>query len=207
MKIGTEELTAHGYEELETLNHKELVPFIQKYLKKRTAYSVFYYAANFLLFAVAGYMLLKDVHIPDYDFGTRFAHLAYGIALALALLPLHEYIHVLAYKALGAKNTSYDVNLKKFYVMAIADRFVADRREFTIVALAPFAFITTLLILICLFVNAPWKITVTGVLLMHTAMCSGDFGLLSFFSFHKDKDVVTYDEKERGLSFFYGKAR
>jgi len=60
------------------------------------------------------------------------------LAIAFALIPSHEYIHVLAYKSKGAKNTSCDANLKKFYFMAIAYRFVANKKEFQIVALAPF---------------------------------------------------------------------
>ena len=150
---------------------------------------------------------MKDFNLPGYSFGDQFAHLSYGIALAFVLLPLHEYIHVLAYKSQGATNTSYGANLKKFYFMAIADKFVANRKEFTIVALAPFAFITASLVLILYFVSSTWEITILGVLLTHTSMCSGDFGLLSFFAFHKDKDVATYDDKENGVSFFYGKNR
>ncbi|MBK9716025.1 MAG: hypothetical protein IPO85_00595 [Saprospiraceae bacterium] len=47
--------------------------------------------------------------------------------------------------------------------------------------------------------------TISSVLLAHTAMCSGDFGLLSFFDFHKDKEPVTYDDVENKISYFYGK--
>ena len=130
--------------------------------------------------------------------------LSYGLAIAFALLPLHEFIHVLAYKSQGAENTSYDANLKKFYFLAVADRFVANRKEFQIVALAPFIVISSILIT-CLFFTGPlWSMTVLGVLLTHTAFCSGDFGLLSYFAYHKDKEVVTYDDKGSKISFFYG---
>lgn len=36
-------------------------------------------------------------------------------------------------------------------------------------------------------------------------MCSGDFGLLSYFEYHKNKHVVTYDDVENQISYFYGK--
>jgi hypothetical protein len=39
-------------------------------------------------------------------------------------------------------------------------------------------------------------LTILGILLCHTAMCSGDFALLCFFEFHSDKEVVTYDNVE-----------
>ena len=89
--------------------------------------------------------------------------------------------------------------------MALADKFVANRKEFQIVALLPFIVIsTTLLILLC-FAGQVWSFTILGVLLTHTAFCSGDFGLLSYFDYHKDKDVVTYDDIENRISYFYGK--
>ena len=125
-------------------------------------------------------------------------------AIAFLLVPLHEYIHVLAYKSQGATNTSYDANLKKFYFMALADKFVANKKEFEVVALAPFTSITTILIIFLFVVSHTWALTIVGILLTHTAMCSGDFGLLSYFEFHKDKKVVTFDDVENKVSYFYG---
>ncbi|MBK7234060.1 MAG: DUF3267 domain-containing protein [Saprospiraceae bacterium] len=123
----------------------------------------------------------------------------------MLLIPLHEYIHVLAYKSQGATNTSYDVNLKKFYFMALADKFVANKREFKIAALAPFIVITTTLIILLFLANTNLKLTISAVLFAHTAMCSGDFGLLSYFEFNKEKQIVTYDDVENKISYFYGK--
>lgn len=205
MKIRPEELTDNGYVLLDQLGHKELVPFIQTYIKKRTIYSVFYYLSNFVVFGLVGYFLVKDYNLPNFSFGDRFTHFSYGLAIAIALLPLHEYIHVLAYKSQGASKTSYDANLKKFYFMALADKFVANKKEFEVVALAPFILITTVLIILLFFVNANWSLTISSVLLAHTAMCSGDFGLLSYFEFNKEKQTVTYDDVENKISYFYGK--
>jgi hypothetical protein len=127
------------------------------------------------------------------------------LALAITLLPLHEYIHVLAYKFLGANNTSYAANLKKFYFMALADKFVASKKEFEFVALAPFVVISSLLIVMLFVVRSEWTLTIASMLLAHTAMCSGDFGLLSYLQFNKKRQVVSYDDIENKLSYFYGK--
>lgn len=48
-------------------------------------------------------------------------------------------------------------------------------------------------------------LTLTGALLAHTAMCSGDFALLSYFDCQVDKQVVTYDDREKKISYFYGR--
>jgi len=204
MKMRPEELTDNGYVLIDHLGHKELVPFIRSYMKKRTKYSVFYYISNFIAFGLVGYFFVQGYHLPNYSLGDRFAHFSYGLAIAFALLPLYEYIHVLAYKSQGATNTSYDANLKKFYFMALADKFVANKKEFEVVALAPFIIITSLLTVLFFIVNTNWILTISSVLLAHTAMCSGDFGLLSYFEFNKKKQVVTYDDIENKISYFYG---
>ena len=189
MKIRPDQLTENGYVLLDELGHKELVPFIQAYMKKRTKYVAFYYLSNFVLFGLVGYCFIQGCSLPTYSFAERFTHFSYGLAIAFTLLPLHEYIHVLAYKSQGAVHTSYDANLKKFYFMALADKFVANKKEFEIVALAPFVIITTILLMLLIVANANWALTIFSVLLAHTAMCSGDFGLLSYFEFHKDKET------------------
>lgn len=204
MKIRPEELSEKGYVLLDKLGHKELVPFIRSYMKKRTKYSTFYYLSNIVVFGLVGYFFVQGYNLPNYSFGDRFAHFSYGLAIAFALLPLHEFIHVLAYKSQGATNTSYDANLKKFYFMALADKFVANKKEFQVVALAPFMIITIALIILLFVVKINWTLTISSILLAHTAMCSGDFGLLSFFEFHKDKEPVTYDDVENKISYFYG---
>lgn len=205
MKIKPDDLTENGYILLDKLEHKELVPFISTYMKKRTQYSIFYYLINFLVFGMVGFLLVEGHSSPNFSLADRLTHLSYGLAIAFALLPLHEYIHVLAYKSQGATNTSYDANLKKFYFMALADKFVANKKEFEIVALSPFIVITTALTIILFMVSTKWILTVASVILAHTAMCSGDFGLLSYFEFNKNKQVVTYDDIENRISYFYGK--
>jgi hypothetical protein len=45
------------------------------------------------------------------------------------------------------------------------------------------------------------------ILFAHTAMCSGDFGLLNYFEFYKDKEIVTYDDVENKISYFYEQTR
>ncbi len=89
--------------------------------------------------------------------------------------------------------------------MALSDKFVANKREFEIVALSPFVVITSILIILVFVVNFTWVLTILAVLFAHASMCSGDFGLLSFFEFHKEKEVVTYDDVENKISYFDGK--
>ena len=205
MNLKPEDLESNGYVLLEKLDHLQLIPFVKLYINKRTPFSIMYMVSNLVAFGSAGYFLLSYYKLGVFTISEGFTHVAYGLAIAFALLPIHEYIHVLAYKSQGAKHTSYDANLKKFYFLAVADRFVANKREFQIVALAPFVVISTSLLVLFFLTTPLWTMTVLGVFLTHTAFCSGDFGLLSYFAFNKDKQVVTYDDKANRVSYFYGK--
>ncbi len=207
MKLTPEELTAHGYTLLNDLNHKELVPFIRTYLKKRTSISLFFNGCNILILIwIIGWIWLNHRNGAA-SVRQGFTYISFGFAIAFALIPLHEWIHALAYKSQGAKKTSYDANLKKFYFMAVADQFVANKKEFQIVALAPFAVITFIMIILFFIVPILWTYTILGALLTHTSFSSGDFGLLSYFESHPDKEIVTYDDKENMISFFYGRPK
>lgn len=205
MNIHPNELTGQDYELLDQLNHQELIPFVQTYLKKSTLVRNVYYALNLILFGLVGILLTIGLEDPNESFWDRFSELSIGMLLAFTLIPLHEYIHVLAYRSQGAKNTSYDMNLKKFYFMALAHEFVANKKEFFVVALAPVVVISILLIGLLILLGSNWSLPIIGTLLAHTAMSSGDFGLLNYFLVHSDKEVVTYDDVTQGISYFYGK--
>ncbi|MBK7426451.1 MAG: DUF3267 domain-containing protein [Saprospiraceae bacterium] len=154
MNIQPEELNNEGYVLMDELGHKELVPFIRMYLNKRSKASIFYYLSNFVIFALCVFYFIIGIDDQLYSFAERFKYFSYGLALSITFVPLHEYLHVLAYKSQGANKTSYDANLRKFYFMALADKFVANKKEFQIVALTPFVVITASL-LICLLVVNP----------------------------------------------------
>jgi hypothetical protein len=203
MQLKPEELESNGYVLLDKLDHLELVPFVRKYINTRTVFSTFYIVSNFLVFAGIGYFLIVNWQKGTFTIGEGLMHLAYGLLIAFLLLPVHEFIHSLAYKSQGAISTSYDSNIRKFYFFAVADQFVANRKEFLVVALAPFAVITTILLIFLLFSGPLWSMTVLGALMTHTSFCSGDFGLLSYFDHNKDKEVVTYDDKTGRVSYFY----
>lgn len=206
MKLHPNDLQDNGYLLLDELQHQELIPFVKKYIRKNTVFSWVYYLSTLALFVIGIVLVLRGYNNEGYKLMDKLSKFTLGFALALLLLPLHEYIHVLAYKYVGAVNTSYDSNIKKFYFMAIADRFVANRQEFKIVALAPFIVISLGLLLSVFLVNDNWQIILLGVIFAHTSMCSGDFALLSYFQFHKDKEVCTYDLKEEKVSYFYYKS-
>jgi len=158
MKLEYQHLSEEGFVLTDKLEHQDLIPFVRQYLNKRTTFSFLYYGLNIILFAIILVFLISGRE--TYSLGLRFSYLSIGLAFALLLTPIHEYIHVLAYKSVGAKNTSYAANFKKFYFMALADKFVANKRDFRIVALAPFTVISLVLAILLFFTTPLWSLAV-----------------------------------------------
>ncbi len=204
MELKPEELLNEGYILKDSLYHDDLIPFLKESLNKSSAVINLYYVFNILLFLIIVGLLGFDFYFdPNFTWASRLSFLSFGFLFSLLLIPLHEYLHALAYKFVGATKTSYDMNLKKFYFMALADQFVMNLREFRIVALTPFVCISALCLLALIFPLGIWKYTVMALLLIHTAFCSGDFALLNYFEINKSKDLVIYDDIEKGASYFY----
>ncbi|MEM6346898.1 MAG: DUF3267 domain-containing protein [Bacteroidota bacterium] len=205
MNIRPQDLARLGYEQLDELDHTELIPFVQENLARRNFWSLFYWTINVLGFLGIILLFWKAIAWEDMSFWSGLKYTAFGVSASLLLIPLHEAIHALAYKIVGAKKTSYDANWRQFYFMAIADKFVANRREFQVVALAPFVVISTALLTPAIFLSLPWQFGLGALVLTHASFCAGDFGLLSYFAFRRHYEVVTYDDKANKISFFFGK--
>jgi len=205
MNLKPEELEANGYVLLDEMNHEEIKPFVKNYIKKRTWFSSIYYLSVLISFSLLVFFCVKIHHSQNHPVSGILFRAALGVLLTFALVPFHEWIHGLAYKLLGAKNTSYEVHFKKFYFLAIADKFVTSKGEFKIIALAPFLIISVGLLIASFLTGGLWKVTLYTALLIHSIACSGDFALLSYFEFNQKKDVVTFDDKENKVTFFFGR--
>ena len=199
MNILAEELDAHGYRVMEEMSHEEIVSFVRKYMRIHNAVTISFVIFNVIL--VAAFIYLMVISSTPVD--SILSYASAGLLLFIVfLLPLHELIHGLVYKLVGAAKVSYHSDWKKMVFYAMADRFVANRSEFYKVAMAPFIIINGLLIIACATLPGPWTWVCWGALIMHTGGCYGDFGLISFFYQHPLKEVVTYDDAAQKKSFF-----
>lgn len=202
MNLKVEDLEKAGFTIQDELDHTHIVPMVQRMLKEPVWFARTYWALNFLLLCLliaSGFGIHKhgEATVERLLFATFT-----GIGLSLLLLPLHEGLHGLAYKLVGAPEVSYHAQWKQFVFMAVAHQFVANRREFNIVALAPFVVISTGLLTLAIVFTGQYSIVLISMCLAHASMCSGDFALLAYFEKHQDKEVVTYDDKYLKKSWF-----
>lgn len=193
-----------GFKTDAILNHQDIIPFVKSFLFRKNKVTLFYLAFNTAFCILLIFSMFISVYKDTLTFGEAFKWFSWGCLIPFLLVPLHEWLHGIAYKACGATTVSYDVNWKQFYFMAIADKFVANRKSFRIVALTPFIIITiSLLIPVLLTSTSGIQIMLITATFIHGSMCAGDFGLLSYFETNRNKEVITFDDRSAGISYFF----
>lgn len=198
MKPGIESLQDPSkYERLDLWEHSQLVPYVQQYLRKRTAVSMGYIALSLLSVFVLGFAWIGS----GKGFGEGLGQVGLGIALGYVLIIPHEHIHGLVYRILGANNVRIRYNIRQFTALCIADREVLNGHELALVAIAPFAFLTVLL-LITLFV-ADYPLVFLAALALHTAACSGDAAIINYVWLHRRHPLYTYDDDNLQQTYFF----
>jgi len=192
------QLEAKGYTLQAQLNHVEIAEFIRPYFFRKNPVMLFYAFFNFFLLG----FLIFHVVLAERTMNSIFLIFG-GMFLFAIVIPIHELIHGLFYRLAGAKNVSYKAVWRKFIFYAMADGFVTSKIPFLILAMAPFVIINSILIVLLFFVPEASISILYGLLFMHTAGCSGDFALLSYFYSFWEKDPLTFDDVEAGVSYFY----
>ncbi len=124
------------------------------------------------------------------------------------LIVIHELFHGVALKWTGAPVVKYGGYLKKFIFYAEADRHVLNRKQFTLVALAPLVCVKVITLAGMLFFwNDPLVCFFILVMSTHSLFCAGDIGLLSFFFNREEGEVYTFDVREEKKSYYYRRRR
>jgi len=195
-----EELQESGdYEKLQDLDHNEMVPFLLENLKNRNPVNAFFKHGTMILIA-----LILFVWIGRWNTTLFFAGLGVGLIFTFTVgLILHELLHLLVYKILGAKKTRLKLLLDQGAVAAVADQFVVSEKEFYWLAFTPFA-VLTIAGLIALFMTTGWVFyAVSFFLIIHTTACIGDFSLAGYMYENRHRTIYTFDDVENDKSYFF----
>lgn len=191
---------------LDKLHYDDIVDFATKYVRKRTR-SMFYYLVLIIIFFIFQWAaFLYGIFSNGMNTVSLLKQFLYGLIISLTIvIPLHELIHALGYFLLGARKVRFGAVLKHFAFYAVADDFVVSRNAFIFLALSPFITVSLLNLAGFIFVHGYASYTYISVLFFHATMCAGDFALLSYFEFHRDKELYTFDDVGRKISYFYYK--
>lgn len=201
-----EELQESGkYEKIKDLDHNEMVPFLLKNLKNRNPVNTVFKHGTMLLIA-----LILFVWIGRWDTTAFFVGLGAGLLFTFTVgVILHEILHLVVYKLLGAKKTRLKPLWAQGAVAAVADHFVVSGKEFYWLAFTPFVVLTAAG-LAALFTTSGWIFFgVSFFLVMHATACIGDFSLAGFMYEHRNKSIYTFDDTDEermktGVYFLFG---
>ncbi len=192
---------------VESFKIDEMMAFLMKELganstKLKTGNKVMRIVLIGMVGAVLGYFIGKQIGKFKLD-PWQFLE-AFGL-LIFVLLPIHEGIHGLVFKVLGAEKVGFGWTPKTLMVYAYAQKFVMSLKENAIVAVMPFLVIT-LALLIAFFALAEYKTLIVSTFVLHTYGCLGDFILINYYFKYRHKQMFTYDDiDEAGMTYFFEK--
>ncbi|MFO7846512.1 MAG: DUF3267 domain-containing protein [Balneolaceae bacterium] len=192
-------LEGEEYKKLKELHHDEMVPFLLENLKNRNPVNGVFKHGTMLLIALVLY-----VWIGRWDTTSFFIGLGAGILFTFTVgVIIHEVLHLIVYKILGAKKTRLKALWDQGAVAAVADRFVVSEKEFYFLAFTPFVVLTTAGI-IALFNTYGWVFYGVSIfLVVHATACIGDFSLAGFIYENRNQSILTFDNTEEDKSYFF----
>ncbi len=198
------------YEELTVISHDEIKPMVLKEIAENQNWSRvanMYQITGILAFVLGAFKAFMTFFLHREV--TKMIWIGYGLFFTFTLLIVfHELIHAAAYRFVGAKNLSFGARWKKFMFYVQADRQVLGYEQFKIVALSPAVVVSVLSLAgMAIFYNQPLFYFFIPVFAFHSLFCGGDFGLLCYFQNRPEMEIVTFDVKEEGKTYFYGKRK
>ena len=196
------------YEKIAELHLDEIKPFVMRELDDNKRFARV--ATMYQLLGVFGFMFGFGVTFGAILASREYVFLVYlfvGVAFLFTFgIMLHELLHALAYKYVGAKKVSFGMKLKKFLFYVQADEQVFNYKQLKIVALTPMIVVGVLsLVGMAIFYNQPLFYFFLSIFTLHSFCCAGDLGILCFFQNRPNQEIVTFDKKAEGKAYFYRK--
>ncbi len=185
------------------LAHSSITPFIIEQLKNKHWMTRVLFLISFIFFLLFIHYIIQNIALDLVNWGTMLLYTLIGIVFSFTLIiPIHEFIHGIAYWLTGARKINVGAKLRQFIFYVSADQFVIDHKKFTFVALLPFIIITSGYIYLLFNLPTPWHFAISISLFLHTLNCIGDITLLAFIH-DQDKPVYTFDDIKQETSYFY----
>ncbi|MBG0859077.1 MAG: DUF3267 domain-containing protein [Bacteroidales bacterium] len=190
------------FRELLRIPYDELLTFILDYLRRKSGLMIFFWCCCLVFIAVA---LNVRLNIAGYfPFKNILFHSMLGLIIfPILLIPVHESLHIIPYFLTGARNIRFGMDLKQYMFYVTAHRFVANRKQFSLVALTPFILTSASLLFMVLVLPGLWKWSLSLLLFVHATMCAGDFAMLNFYHVNKAKKIYTWDDADKKIAYFY----
>lgn len=187
----------HRYRVLLSIPHDDLPAFVLEYFwRQRTLLTVGHHLLSLGLLVC---WIVAGIGTP-WEGWLLTAGIAVG-SFAVCVLPLHEALHILSYRILGARDIRWSLRWQPFAVSVVAHNFVLDRLRFLVLATLPSLCITGGLIVLAAIAKT-WAFPALALCLLHHGGTAGDAALVNVFWVHRARTLFTFDDGEAGATFF-----
>lgn len=189
------------FELIGTIDHGAIHAWVRPHLLSFSPITFAYWTLNCIVLAC----VVQAWPTVNKGIVDTFSILSLGMSGGwLLLLPIHEYVHALAYRATGASDARVVYALRRLTAHCIAPGHVVSGRQFAFIALAPFAVINATLAIAALVVPpGTFTMVFLGALLIHIGASSGDIAFVQYLWLNRSDDLYTYDDVDAPYSFFY----
>lgn len=195
------------FELLAELSHQQIKEFVIHQLSEKSKFTLSYMIYQVLMVLIGIFFFTGSIVLAfQGELQALYFSLAALVFCFSLLIIIHELLHGLALKLMGAKNINFGGYLKKFIFYAEADQFVLNRKQFAFVALTPLVFVQVVSFIgILFFMHSPLFYFFIFVMSVHSLFCTGDIGLLSILYKSGKDEIYTFDIKEEKTSYYYQK--
>ena len=207
MKYSVEELRNNdSFKLLHQIEYSDIISFVIRNIRRINLPTTIYFASNLILLLLVISFILSNIVYGNISWGKFFLYILFGFfGGSILIVPIHELLHGLIYKLAGAKKIRFGVIWEYLAFYVAADDFVSGKITISFVAITPFLIITSGFLTAYYLCPDLIRISFLFAALMHSTMCIGDFAILSYFSHNKDKEIYTFDESDKKISYFYEK--
>lgn len=203
MKISVEELLGSSeYKLVKTVDYHNMISFVVEYIKKISFLMIIYW--GFCLAALGLSLSIRFSIAGGYPVTSILLHSLLGlIVFPILIIPIHELLHIIPYSLTGARDIRVGMDLRQYMFYVTAHRYVAGPVQFCITALVPFVVISLASAILVFVLPGLWKWSLSLFLLSHATMCSGDFALLNFYWLSRPAKILTWDDTDEKIAYFY----
>ncbi|MFH0759031.1 MAG: DUF3267 domain-containing protein [Bacteroidota bacterium] len=201
---GVESLRSNpAYRLVLEIGFHDMIPFVLKNIRAKGIMSLAYLIVNIIMLGFIAFQIVSGVWNHTLTFGGFLSQSIAGIlGGSILVIPLHEIIHGLAYKLLGAKKIIFGADLQQFVFFVTADRHPVSGLQIYFLALLPFLAINLITFSMILLLFPDLLLFCSFFLLSHNLMCIGDFAITNYVHRAKNR-LYSFDEPKEKKSYFY----
>ena len=192
------------YVPIDVVNYNDLLPFLIKYIKPHSIVMKLFFLINILFLVIIGLMVVNNFMCHYISILSLVNYFGLAGFITILSIPVHELLHGLAFKMLGAGKLTFGANLRQFMFYVTSHQFVMNKKQFYFLALTPFVVVSSICIYFLLHPSFSVRWVSANVLFAHATCCIGDFGLMSYFQIRcRHRKGFTYDDVPSMTSFFF----